>query len=401
MNSRPMWILAGQAGVVMGVIGGFSAIPDLRPRVLIALLCLAASAMVLLGPARRIEQMMVSMAVLAYLGWWAVSFLWTYQQWVFLRDTQYTFPLVAAFVAFATLLPYRSFTQGLVASVRLGLIWIVAFTVLNPAEAMSHDDGIAGWTGPFGHKNGLTMFLLFAVITTVSFETRRGVKLLVVVTSGGLILASQSVTAVVVALALLGFAWFFNQVISAPRDERGRLLAVGAVAGMGMALLALVHLPTLAGLAGRDPTMTRRTEIWDGVIEVVRQRPLTGYGIGGAWINHAVEPTRTILRDLGFFVYHSHNGFLEILLQLGLVGLFLFGVLAVAYSRSSLSMADTDPVWSRYTMLFIALVFVSSLSEVSTFGIYLALICGFHSLSLSRASQDEHRLPHLAESPQR
>jgi exopolysaccharide production protein ExoQ len=378
----PLWVLAGQLGVVVIVLGGFAAFQDLRPRMLIAMWILTAGAMLLLGPARQVERVIVSFAVAAYLAWWSLSFVWTYQEWVFLRDTQYTFPLIAAFVCFATLLPYRAFTRALLTAAYLGLVWTLVFTALSPGEGMHHTDGTPGWPGPFGHKNGLAMFVIFAGATVASFERRWLPKVTAISLCVALVLLAQSTTGLVVGASLATFAWFLGQVAHAPREFRGRLLALGSLLGTAFAMLAVMTLPVLTGLAGKDPTLSRRTEIWAGVIEVVQRRPLTGYGVGGAWINHSAEPTRTILRDLGFLVYQAHNGFLEIMLQLGLVGLALFMVLLLATARSSLAVADLDPIWFRYSMLIVALVVVSSLSEATTFGIYLALICAFHSLSL-------------------
>ncbi len=54
---------------------------------------------------------------------------------------------------------------------------------------------------------------------------------------------------------------------------------------------------------------------WSGVWQAIKaERPREGYGIGGVWSDPSVDPARTILRGLGFTVFHSHNGYLEMLL---------------------------------------------------------------------------------------
>lgn len=68
------------------------------------------------------------------------------------------------------------------------------------------------------------------------------------------------------------------------------------------------------GLVGRSSDLTGRSVIWPYAVSLIQQRPLVGYGIGSA-------PSMTVF---GFDAGHAHNGFLQLALELGLVGAALF-----------------------------------------------------------------------------
>jgi O-antigen ligase len=78
----------------------------------------------------------------------------------------------------------------------------------------------------------------------------------------------------------------------------------------------------------KDMTLTGRTEFWPLIIDRVNHsNPLFGYGVQGFWQSwRGLEnPAYGIVAiRSGFVPPHSHNGFMEILCELGWVGLLLF-----------------------------------------------------------------------------
>jgi len=82
-----------------------------------------------------------------------------------------------------------------------------------------------------------------------------------------------------------------------------------------------------AGAVGRDPTLTDRTEIWKCVL-ALHTNPLVGTGYQTFWLGHRLE---MIWQNYGP-INEAHNGFLQIYLDLGLIGiLFLVGFLVAGY----------------------------------------------------------------------
>src|SRR5260370_31854078 len=70
-------------------------------------------------------------------------------------------------------------------------------------------------------------------------------------------------------------------------------------------------------------TLTGRTAIWVGITQSISKRPILGYGFYAFWQGLNGESANIILANHWVFGY-AHNGMLEILLQLGIVGLVAF-----------------------------------------------------------------------------
>jgi len=103
-----------------------------------------------------------------------------------------------------------------------------------------------------------------------------------------------------------------------------------------LALLALAvhvfyvltgHLPgwddiagSIGALFGKDADLTGRTDIWELVMLQVQRHPWLGTGYGAFWLG-LEGPAIDIARVLYWVPLQSHNGYLDIINELGLVGL--------------------------------------------------------------------------------
>ena len=64
-------------------------------------------------------------------------------------------------------------------------------------------------------------------------------------------------------------------------------------------------------------------EIWKQVWRFILQRPILGWGYAAFW--RGIEgQSFEVVAAMRFIVFHAHNGFLEIWLELGILGLALF-----------------------------------------------------------------------------
>ena len=85
--------------------------------------------------------------------------------------------------------------------------------------------------------------------------------------------------------------------------------------------------PLVLALIGKDASLTGRTEFWPQLIQAAWRKPLLGYGYQGFWLpwRGYENPARSIIAgSSGFVPPHAHNGYLDILLSTGFVGLTLF-----------------------------------------------------------------------------
>lgn len=87
----------------------------------------------------------------------------------------------------------------------------------------------------------------------------------------------------------------------------------------------------LASAVGKDPTLTDRTKIW-GILLSMHTNPLIGTGYESFWLGRRfIWFGQT--SGLGY-INEAHNGYLEVYLNLGLIGLFLVAGFVVAAYRT-------------------------------------------------------------------
>jgi exopolysaccharide production protein ExoQ len=87
----------------------------------------------------------------------------------------------------------------------------------------------------------------------------------------------------------------------------------------------------LAGAVGKDPTLTDRTKIWAFVLSM-HTNPLIGTGYESFWMGPRLK---WFWQTAGLGqINEAHNGYLEVYLNLGLIGLFLLGWFLIASYRT-------------------------------------------------------------------
>ncbi|HXF85159.1 MAG TPA: O-antigen ligase family protein [Anaerolineales bacterium] len=98
----------------------------------------------------------------------------------------------------------------------------------------------------------------------------------------------------------------------------------------------LLNLEFIFGLFNRDITLTGRVRLWDFLLEeIIPQRVWLGYGFGAIWTFKSFRLWAQQQIGWGSQPLIADNGFFDILLHLGAVGLLIFtGVLITALIRS-------------------------------------------------------------------
>jgi len=193
--------------------------------------------------------------------------------------------------------------------------------------------GISGegeWMGVFGYKNalGTAMGLSLLVEWQLPAASRiaKLLKTLAMLLSAFLLLNSHSVTpgvALVGALIFVNIYKFTTLRLRVPLYAFSVIIAALVSAGSSF---VFSNSGMVMGLLGRESNLTGRTEIWRLVISFISQKPILGYGYSGFWLGASPE-SFVVNRIMGGPVQYSHNGYLEMLLTLGAIGLLLTLVL--------------------------------------------------------------------------
>ena len=181
--------------------------------------------------------------------------------------------------------------------------------------------------------------------------------------------ATVTVALAAVAVALL-FALWARRLPPLGR----RPLYLTAVAALAAAVVGLVGFSsTLLGLLGKSDDLTGRFDIWGSVIGLASERPLWGWGWVGYWVPW-VEPFDGLAVRKGVEYLQAHNAWLDVWLQVGILGLIVFGALVLstlwrswflAVDRPRLGVNDTATytVSSLLPLLLTVALLAQSLAE--------------------------------------
>jgi O-antigen ligase len=187
--------------------------------------------------------------------------------------------------------------EGIVASRNLlgmvALIGVIVFTALLVAGSVRRAQGI-GW-------------LVVAVLT------------LVLTRSATVILAG------VLVLIAVAFATWARRV----GPDRRRPVYLTGIAVLVASVVALVTLwGPLTSLLGKSEDVTGRFDIWARVIGLAEERPFAGWGWVGYWTPWS-DPLGSLYERNGVIYLQAHNAWLDVWLQLGVIGVIAFASIVV------------------------------------------------------------------------
>src|SRR5713226_8007247 len=284
----------------------------------------------------------------------------------------------------------RLFGIALGLAVAISVVVEIFFHGLVPTVDTSYPDA---WNGAFVQKNDFARVVVLAGILVLMRTRNFMVATGTVVASVGLILLCHSRTALVVFVAMLVLLRVFRL---RHRGSRALIAGIAGVLIVSALLSVVVDMDSMAGLLGRDATLTGRTNIWALAMESVVERPLLGYGYSAFW-NVAPEAER-ISTCLHWKVPHAHNGFIDLTLQLGVAGLALFLVVYLIAARRAIAFANSDPgqeaIWPLAYLAFVVLYQVTEstifVGNTILWMVYVSSICSITKALPADSTVSDH-----------
>ena len=297
------------------------------------------------------------------------------------------------------------------------LIASVLFGLLYPQYAIEVGEGTLknSWRGLTAQKNQFGMLSSFGVVFWLHAWFYDGKKWWIafpcIALSIECILLSRSSTALLattlstlfmllVMVAPLGLRRYMPYIVS----TFAVLVVVYALAVLNLIPGTSMLLDPVAELSGKDMTFSNRAVIWDIIKEHIQLAPILGSGYGAYWTGPVPSsPSYTFLGRMYFYPSQSHNGYLEVVNDLGFVGLICLLGYLVSWVRQSLQLMKFD---RGQGVLFLALFFqqaITNLSESTWFAINSAFAIAVATLatfSLSRALLDQRLKQHFRPSGQ-
>ena len=250
---------------------------------------------------------------------------------------------------------------------------LVVLLVL-PERAIMVGKFAGAWRGLFRHKNGLgeaaALMNLIFLVNLADFKNQswgpRFYHGLFYVLTIFLVFKSDSATAVVLLAVNLGVLLFSLLLMR----WGGRLRPIHWI-GISLAGLASLAVAWQArhfiveGLLGRTPTLTGRIPLWLHLVPFIERRLLLGYGFGTAFWSHP-EHIKIIHNLVGWSPGTAHNGFVDITLSLGLVGLLLCAVFSLQILILSIRLVlQSRTVISALPLLLLSYALTANVTESS------------------------------------
>ena len=261
------------------------------------------------------------------------------------------------------------------------------------------EPGLAGnWRGSFGHKNvaaSIMVTLLFLGVYIV--RSGAGVSGTVIIALASLFLLYSAGKS---SLTLCFAVWFLTSMTSVVRSFwlrtvmlLGPLLLLNL---LGVGTVMFDGLAEIAKLLPLDSTFTGRTDIWNFAIQSLQARLPTGYGFSSFWGSSAIQNLPEG-KEWAAFASHSHNGYLDTALGMGLPGLALLIVVFVIEPLRNFHRADLGGNNGPLTMVLLQIwLFALYLSSMESFFLdraeplwftFLLAVFGLHYLARFRVQE--------------
>jgi exopolysaccharide production protein ExoQ len=241
-------------------------------------------------------------------------------------------------------------------------VWVFVRAPLMPGFVVEKaDDPIEYWSrdnlfewdkriqGIMGNANLLAPAALLAIIVfsirLASGAPRRTFLWIWIALSGFLFLRAGSATAYLTAAAVAVVLVTVLLMRRATKPgERTKYYVGYIVVGLGgLVALWLLRDAIFTGL-GRSADLTGRERIWEAVLSRAAERPWTGWGFATPWVPSDPAFDGWII-DHGQTVMQAHNMWVDVAMQLGIVGVVLLALFYFAFIWRAWFFAVDRPRW--------------------------------------------------------
>lgn len=388
--------------------GGVAGESSQISRVLSNVLSLITVPLLFINREKAFHLLLNARVLLLLIGLACLSTFWSESYSVSARASIVTLRYLAFALYFVARFTPREQLQLLAWALGIGAVLSLAFAIgapeyaimgrsaraLNDSKQAQEVIHAGTWKGLYGHKNALARIMVLSVVTfmALAMDARR-YRLMYwfywafVALSTALVYLSTSRSGfLVLAILVLSFPIYRKL-----QSSSGLTASIGAalfvIVSMFSLLFVTTNVETALGALGRDMTFTGRTELWEVSWNEVMTSPWLGHGYNAYW---GSELAYRIWVQIGWATTHSHNGFLDAALDIGLigVGLILINLLDLII-RTIRWMREDQSSISLWFLVFITFLIAYNMSESSLLRQpYTLLLFMIVSLAIPRDATD-------------
>ena len=325
---------------------------------------------ILIYPRKAFRLVRKSPLIWILILWAALSILWsgspdiTFRRVIgILLTTLYTLVLYIRY-------PFQSFLRLLGVAFLIAILFSLLMVIFIPEWGIMSSIHEGDWEGVFVNKNSLgkvSIFALFFFASLFSFSRNRNQLVLwacAIILGIITLVGSHSVTALVVFGTMILGVFLIRAGRSWGKAWPIFLMLTSVICG-GVLILTIQNSEVLFDALGRDTSLTGRVPLWDVLIPMGLRQPL-GFGYGAFWLGWE-GPSAEVWSRLNWFLPNAHNGFLEIWLNLGWVGLALGIMLLGKIFFVNLPLALTGSKEAIFWLILCLIIITYNLVEVNFF----------------------------------
>lgn len=321
----------------------------------------------------------INLFLLAFVALAVASCLWSIEPEVTAKRLLRVFTITLDSIAFV-LIGWNSprFQNTLRPVLTIMLLGSILFGLAFPELGIHQESSaelIGAWRGLTAHKNSLgalsCVTLIFWAHAWLTKQSRWLPALVGAAIAMTCLVLARSSTSIVTSVFSIAFLLLFLRMPPTLRRYAPYLvgLFVASLLIYSLAILRLVPgldliLSPIVALTGKDLSFTGRSDIWAIIIEHVHLHPLLGTGYGAYWNGPiAGTPSFDFVVRMYFYPGSAHNGYLEVVNDLGVVGLACLIGYLITYVRQALKLLTIDRTQATLYLCLFVQQGITNLSE--------------------------------------
>ncbi|MFM2311314.1 MAG: hypothetical protein RLZZ04_590 [Cyanobacteriota bacterium] len=242
------------------------------------------------------------------------------------------------------------------------------------------------WRGIYPHKNGLGESMCISFLTfyflSISAKKYRTLCKICCLLSVVIILLAQSGTSLISVIFIFTTAQALKLVSFKSKQSVLAILLLLIFIALSLFFL-MINFNTFLNTFDKDITLTGRTPLWSDLWGFIQQKPWLGYGFG-TFFSSGHRETATIWTMHDWVPPHAHNGFIQIWLDIGLVGLVVFSISYFGCIFNALfkylSSQDLKMFWIFLLLLYTVFFNLTEVSFLSQSELWILSITAIYSM---------------------
>lgn len=257
-------------------------------------------------------------------------------------------------------LPLRELLEKLHQIFSLIIVLSVIAVLAVPEYGTSEYAGEVSFRGIFIEKNRLGQILVYYFALSFAFFRFTFPSIVVFMAAVFLLFGNGSATSLVLIL-LLPILFKATQLFHGRKEVIARNTLGIFLLSLVCILILFATFELLLEVLGKDPTLTGRTELWKFGLISISERPITGFGYNAFWPSSSAWGGEYLQLLLKWGPRSMHNGWFELILQLGFMGAVLGLLLFFLYFKLNVVVLEQDFTASaRVALILLFVIFVWS-----------------------------------------